>query len=402
MSDRIYYTDPACRAFDATVTRSFDHEGRPAVALDRTAFYPTSGGQPFDTGRLNDTAVLDVVDLGEEVVHVLQQPIPEGTHVHGEIAWDRRFDHMQQHTGQHVLSNAFERVAMAATIGFHLGAEVSTIDLNREVDAASIARAEDEANAVVFADRPVAIRFVSQQEAAALPLRKEPSREGTLRLIEVPDFDLSACGGTHVASTGAIGLIAVLGWERFKGGSRVTFVCGRRALRSVRRLRDTVAGSVRLLSVSPDELPDAIGRLQAEARDQRKTLRTLSESLARHEGAAMLEGAATIGGVRVVVRVMQDRDAAALKSMAAAAIQAGTAAIGLLTATSPAQVVIARSADVSIDSAGLVRELIGRFGGKGGGSPELAQGGGLTGDVRAIEWALTGLLEDALSPPRSG
>src|SRR6266545_2938187 len=244
MTERLYYSDSYIREFDANVVEQTAHEGKTAVVLDRTAFYPTSGGQPFDLGTLSGAKVLDVVDTDDgRILHVVDRA-PDGARVNGQIDWVRRFDHMQQHTGQHVLSAAFDRLLNARTESFHLGVEYSTIDLARELPAAEIARAEEEANRVVWEDRPVAIRFAGPDEIAKLPLRKEPKREGILRLIDVQDFDLSACGGTHVARTGAIGLIAVAATERLRGGSRVTFLCGGRALAGYRSLREAGAGSV--------------------------------------------------------------------------------------------------------------------------------------------------------------
>src|SRR6185503_3529015 len=186
MTDRLYYTDPYLKAFDATVDRVEARDGRVLVRLDRTAFYPTSGGQPFDTGLLGGSRVVDVVDEEDgSIAHVVEGTgtLDAGRAVQGEIDWARRFDHMQQHTGQHVLSAAFDRLFGARTISFHLGSDASTIDLARELTPKEIATAEKEANRVVWEDRPVAVRFVSAQEAATLPLRKESGREGTLRLI---------------------------------------------------------------------------------------------------------------------------------------------------------------------------------------------------------------------------
>src|SRR6185436_8468901 len=288
MTDRLYYLDPYLRAFDATIERVEPRGDLAVVTLDRTAFYPSSGGQPFDTGLLGASRVVDVVDEQDgSVVHVVEHArdagapsLQAGASVHGEIDWPRRFDHMQQHTGQHVLSAAFDHLFNARTVSFHLGAAVSTIDLAREMSAAEIAAAEAEANRIVWEDRPVGIRFATAEEAAAMPLRKESARGGTLRLIDVEDFDLSACGGTHVARTGGIGVIAVASWERFKGGQRVSFLCGGRALGGYRELRDAVSGPVRLLSVLPDELPSSIERLQAEAKEQKKAVLMLQADLA--------------------------------------------------------------------------------------------------------------------------
>src|SRR6266540_316643 len=248
MSTRIYYTDPYCLEFDATVTAiapaaastaaPADGDSRWRVVLDRSAFYPTSGGQPFDTGTLGAARVLDVSDDSGPVEHITDAPLDVGQRVHGVIDAVRRRDHMQQHTGQHILSAAFDRLLNVRTESFHLGATSATIDLAREVTPAEIARAEEAANAVIWEDRPVAVRFVSPEEAATLPLRKEPKKDGELRLVEITEWDLSACGGTHVARTGEVGIIAVKGWERFKGASRVEFVCGVRALATFRELRD--------------------------------------------------------------------------------------------------------------------------------------------------------------------
>jgi alanyl-tRNA synthetase len=384
MTERLYYRDPYCRRFDAVVVRAFDCDGRPAVTLDRTTFYPTSGGQPHDTGRLGDVAVIETLDLDDEIAHVVAAPLAEGARVSGEIDWPRRFDHMQQHTGQHVLSAAFDRQFDNRTTSFHMGSDVSTIDLQRAMTAQDVERAVDEANSIVWEDRPVSVRFVSAVEAAALPLRKEPVREGPLRLVEVEGFDLSACGGTHVRRTGAIGLIAVVGAERFRGGARLTFVCGSRALSALRTYRDAVAGSVRSLSVLPAELPAAVERLQAEGKELRRTVKGLQESLATHEAARMLANAPERGGVRVLSQVVDGWDPAGLKAIASAMVAAFPAAVALVSAASPAFVVVARSAASGPDAGAVLKQLIARFGGRGGGKPDLAQGGGLVGDPADI------------------
>jgi alanyl-tRNA synthetase len=392
MTARIYYTDPSCRAFDAVITRVVQHDGRPAVILDRTAFYPTSGGQPFDTGRLGDADVLETMDVDGTVLHVVSGAMEEGAPVRGEIDWRRRFDHMQQHTGQHVLSAAFDRLFDNRTVSFHMGAESSSIDLARAASAADSERAVDAANEVVWGNRPVSIRFVSAEEASRLPLRKEPLREGVLRLIEIADFDLSACGGTHVASTGAIGIVAVIGSERFKSGSRITFVCGGRALSVIRMYRDAVTGSVRVLSVLPEELPAAIERLQTDARDLRRTISRQHEALAVHEAARLLAGMPDTPGNRTVVTALEGWDAAGLKAIASAMTSQAKAAVVLLSATPPTFVVVARSAGVAIDADGVLKALLARYGGRGGGKPDLAQGGGLNGDVKEVLAAARELL----------
>src|SRR4051812_8405910 len=220
MTERLYYTDPYLREFDADLVDTVSYEGQTALVLDRTAFYPDSGGQPSDAGAFGDVRVIDVVDVEDgRLLHVVDRA-PSVTRLHGTIDWTRRFDHMQQHTGQHVLSAAFARLLNARTESFHMGVEYSTIDLAREVSAREVAQAEDEANRVLWEDRPVAIRFATAEEAAAMGLRKESKREGTLRLIEIEGFDLSACGGTHVARTGGGGGVGGLGAGGVKGGAR--------------------------------------------------------------------------------------------------------------------------------------------------------------------------------------
>ncbi len=392
MTDRIYYTEPSCRSFQGTVTRIGEHNGRPIVVLDRTAFYPTSGGQPFDTGRLGTVTVIETIDGEDEIVHVVDAAISAGVVVHGEIDWIRRFDHMQQHTGQHVLSAAFDRLFENRTTSFHMGIDASTIDLAREVTQSDLERAVEEANRVVWEDREVSIRFVSADEAARLSLRKEPVREGTLRLIEIKDFDLSACGGTHVHRTGAIGMIAVTNVERFRGGARVTFVCGARALRSFRQYRDAVTGAVRVLSVLPHELPNAIERAQLESKDLRKTVSRLQGMLAVHEASTLLEGATVAGDFRIVVQALEGWDAAGLKAIAAALVSRNDVAACLVSASDPVAAVVARSQNVAIDAAKTLRALLDRFGGRGGGRPDLAQGAGLSGKIDEILAAARDLL----------
>ena len=379
MTERLYYHDPYLREFDAAIVETTTYEGRAALVLDRTTFYPTSGGQPHDTGTLSGARVLDVVsdDESGRVLHVVDRA-PDGPAVHGSVDWARRFDHMQQHTGQHVLSAAFDRLLGVRTESFHLGADASTIDLARDVSAAEIARAEDEANHVVWEDRPVAIRFAGAEEIAKLTLRKEPKREGTLRLIDVEGFDLSACGGTHVSRTGAIGIIAVSASERFRGGSRITFLCGGRALAGFRGLRDAVAGSVKALSVLPADLPAAIERLQAEGKDHRRQIKDFQVKLASQEADTLADAAVAEGDIRLVAASLPEWDAAGLKLIASRIVERPGHVAVLLGGPPAAPIVVARAAGVALDAGALLKQLIGGHGGKGGGRPELAQGGGVT------------------------
>lgn len=395
---RLYYTDAYLTSFDASVVSSTPVDGGHAVVLDRTAFYPTSGGQPFDTGTLAGVAVRDVLDRDDgAIVHVTAAPLAPGQTVEGFVDWPRRFDHMQQHTGQHVLSAAFERRCGARTESFHLGADHATIDLSREVTPAEIAAAEDEANRVVWEDRPVQVRFVSDEEAASLPLRKPPARAGTLRVVEIEDFDLSACGGTHVARTGGIGVIAVPAWEKFRGGTRVTFLCGRRALARFRYWRDALSAAQRLLSVAPHEMAEAIERAQAEGKSSARAIRQMQERLAAHEAGALVARAARAGDRLVVVEALEGWDAAGLKALATAAVATPGVAVALFGTARPAVAVVARSADVDMDAGAVLKSLVASFGGRGGGKPDLAQGGGLDAPADELIAAARDLLHGVRS-----
>jgi alanyl-tRNA synthetase len=391
MTNRLYYTEPYRAEFDATIVAVDVVDGRTHVTLDHTAFYPTSGGQPFDTGSLGGAAVSEVIDREDgTIAHVVSGAPKVGDVVRGAIDWARRFDHMQQHTGQHVLSAAFDRLFGVRTESFHMGTASATIDLAREVTAAEIAKAEDEANRIVWEDRPVAIRFATAEEAAGMPLRKESIRTGPLRLIDVEDFDLSACGGTHVARTGGIGVIAIGGWEKFRGGSRVEFLCGGRALTRCRAWRDSLAATQKFLSVAPDEMAAAVERMQADAKAQQRTLRGFQEKLATHEAHALLQKA---GEQALIVEALDGWDAQGLKAIAvAAAAEKPGAVVVLFTTTMPALAVIARGSAATADAGALLKSLVTQFGGKGGGKPDLAQGGGLAGASGQLVAATRALL----------
>lgn len=398
MTKRLYYDDSSLLEFDATVTGVREHDGRPAVTLDRTAFYPTSGGQPFDTGTLGPAAVVDVVDdeASGEILHVLDRAVEAGASVAGRIDRARRLDHMQQHTGQHILSAAFEKLHHARTVSFHLGAEASTIDLDREVNAAAIAAAERLANEIVWEDRPIGIRYATEEEAALLPLRKEPKRSGTLRLIDVPDCDLSACGGTHVPRTGVIGIIAVSGVERFKGGLRVSFVCGARALARFGRMRAAIEESIKRVSVHLDELPAAIERMQDDNKALRQTIRAQQEKLAESEAISLKARGDVLDGLTLIVEHARGWDASGIKLLASALTASPGIVVALAGDGSPTPVVIARSEDGRLDAGAALRQAIAELGGKGGGKPGMAQGAVSAAPAAALE-TLRKKLREALA-----
>jgi alanyl-tRNA synthetase len=381
MTQRIYYSEPYRTTFDATIVAVDTSNGRTEVTLDQTAFYPSSGGQPFDTGTLGGAAVTDVIDREDgTIAHVISGALRVGDVVSGEIDWSRRFDHMQQHTGQHVLSAAFDRLFGVRTESFHMGQSSSTIDLAREVTPSEVSKAEDDANRVVWEDRPVTIRSATAAEAMSMGMRKESSRTGTLRLIDVTDYDLSACGGTHVERTGAIGIIAIGSVEKFKGGSRVEFLCGGRALQRFRLWKGALSAIQRHLSVPPADMAASIEKMQDEARAVQRHVRGFQEKLAAHEAQALVAK-----GSPIIVEAIEGWDAQGLKSIAAAATAANpNAVVALFTTASPAQVVIARGSASTIDAGAALKQLAAQFGGKGGGKPDLAQGGGLGAPIAAV------------------
>ncbi|AXC11056.1 Alanyl-tRNA synthetase family protein [Acidisarcina polymorpha] len=395
MVDRLYYTDSFLTRFDAVVTdiRLVSRTGGEAlwqVALDRSAFYPTSGGQPFDKGNLTATsrngAVLEVAidevseDEQGEVWHYTTKPLVAGTEVQATIDWQRRLDHMQQHSGQHLLSAIFSRELGAHTVSFHLGEESSTIDLNTaSIAHASIERMERIANEIIAQDRSVSIRTVSREQADALlaagQLRKLPEREGDIRLIEIEGIDLNACGGTHVRSTGQIGGLAVRSTEKVRHGLRVEFVCGLRAVAAARRDFSLLAQSAAALSISASQVPQSIERMLAETKQAAKDRQKLREEIARYEAADLLTKAFTHGGVHIVRHSFVDHDADYIKVLASK-LTSNAGAVALLSSTQqePASVVFARSADLKFSCGELLKSALVELGLRGGGSSTMAQG----------------------------
>jgi len=378
VTERLYWQDPYRQRFDARVVRRLELDGRPAVMLDATCFYPTSGGQPHDTGRLDNVAVLDVVEVDEEIVHVLEATLPQDQ-VQGAIDWERRFDHMQQHAGQHILSAAFQQLLGAATVSFHLGPEASTIDLDcRELAAQALDDVEELANRVIMEGRTIVVAQYDQETIRAVPLRKPPQVEGLVRVVAVPGFDYSACGGTHPRTCGEVGLVHIERWESRQGQARVTFLCGLRALRDYRRKSQIARGLAMRQSVALDELPAALERLETAADEARRQAARLRTQLLELQAPALAAEANQVGAWRVVCRLLDETDAAEMRQLATQIVQAPGMVVALGVDSPSPQFCLARSADVDLDMAALAAELISPYGGRGGGRPHMAQGGGLS------------------------
>ncbi len=373
-TERLFDSDVRRTEFQAQVLeRRMDQN---AVILDRTCFYPESGGQLPDEGTLNGIRVKDVQETGEAILHVLDGALPEGN-VHGQVDWAVRFDHMQQHTGQHLLSGAFDHLAKAMTVGFHMSGEYSTIDLRISgLDSESAERAEDLANRVVFEDRPVKVLLLSREEAQRLPLRKRPPDLERLRVLEIKGFDYSACGGTHCERTGEVGLVKITRWERIRDDIRVEFLCGWRALRDYRwrnRLINSFAGE---LSIGGRDLEPAFRRLREENADKGKRIKELLEEALKYEAERLVKEAEVRGSCRLIVRVFPDRDPEEVRGLANR-LAGHPGIVALLAATNDkTSLVFARSSEIGCDMNALMKEAVGRIGGKGGGRSNFAQGGG--------------------------
>jgi alanyl-tRNA synthetase len=382
MTERLYYADAYLRTFQARVVDRLEMAGRPAVVLDRTAFYPEGGGQPADRGTLNRVDVVDVQtrETDGAVLHFLSVALAEDE-VAGVVDQARRFDLMQQHTGQHILSQSFMHTAQAETVAFHLNPDPQTgaltIDLNRiALTPQEIDRTEDFANTIVYENRPVSARFMSQEELPALPLRKPPAVEGAIRIVEIQGFDWSACGGTHVARTGEVGVIKIVKVEKRNPETRIEFRCGQRALLDYRRKHQLISQAASDLSIGFWELDQAIGRLQAEAKTVRKQLAEAEARLQQYEARELLNSIEARGDFGLITQSWLNHEAAYLKRMASLLVVRPKTVV-LLGATGPAlALVFARSKDVSIDLAALLKTAATRLGGKGGGSPDFAQAGG--------------------------
>ncbi len=389
MSDRLYYTDSYLRDFTAHVVETAA-DGRIAY-LDRTAFYPSSGGQPFDTGTIAGAAVIDVVDEGERIAHHLASSLSatQGADpADCSVDWRRRFDHMQQHTGQHLLSAVFEERFGLKTVSFHMGGESSTIDLEGgSVDANTLREAERRANEVVYENRPVAVLFESAAEAQGL--RKPSDREGTLRIISIEGMDRSACGGTHVRSTGEIGAVTLRKLDKVRQTSRVEFLCGARAVRQARAHYEALYKSAQLFSSPLEEVPALVAAQLEAARAAEKSRRKLELDLAAYRGKELY--GATVPGPDGVRRVTERLARGTLEDLRAVAqnFTAQPRAVFLATLSEPPSVLLAVSGDAGIDAGKQLKAALTAAGGRGGGTSRMAQGS--VGDAAALEKVLAKL-----------
>ena len=391
---RLYFEDAYRTEFEARVVASREADGRPAVVLDRTCFYPESGGQPWDLGTIDGVEVVKVVEEGEAVVHVLERPLG-GDDVRGRVDGVRRFDHMQQHTGQHVLSHAFVEVLRGETRSFHLGAEESSLEIGlANASDESLDRVERRANELVFKNLEVKTYFVPPERIAEVPLRRPPQVEGPVRVVEVDGVEYSACGGTHVRRTGEIGLVKILGAERIRGNLRFAFVCGRRALTAFELRNRVVRDLVGRFNVQAKDLPASVERLSAEVKELKKAQKRSDERLAAYEAAeyvARAEGP-------VVAAVLDDRRPEAARALALSIVRRGAFAVCFgARSEERSHLVLARSESLAVDLRPLVPLLAPLVAGKGGGGPSLVEvAGDRKADLAAAVLAAAGLIKERL------
>jgi alanyl-tRNA synthetase len=370
MTERLYYHDSCLVQFEARVLEVSPERRR--VYLDRTAFYPTSGGQPFDTGKLAGIEVEEVIDEDSRIVHVLREPLGEtAAEVAGLVDWPRRFDHMQQHTGQHLLSAVLMDLFDAPTVSFHLGAEASTIDVARTLDSGEIRRAEQRANEVVFENRPVTVTF--RDSAEDLTLRKPTEREGAIRIVSIENLDRSACGGTHVRATGEIGPILIRKLDRVRGNVRIEFLCGMRAVERARADYEALSEIARAFSAPFDETPALVLAQREKLQESEKARRRIATELAQASGRELYEKTPPGSeGIRRMVRRVESLSEDVRAE--AQAFSGGTKAIFLAIGEDPPSLLLAASQESGVNAGAVLKQSLAVAGGRGGGSATMAQG----------------------------
>ncbi|MGM9921263.1 MAG: DHHA1 domain-containing protein [Bhargavaea sp.] len=374
LKDRLYYKDPYRTAFKSNVVREGVEDGRPFAVLENTVFYPTGGGQPHDTGKLNGIRVTDVEEKDGEIRHYVEVPL-NALIVSGKIDWTRRHDHMQQHTGQHILTAAFIETAGCPTVSFHLGRETVSIDLDTEhlIDE-QLDAAEKRANEIIMENREIETRWVTEGELDHSRLRKAVAVEEEIRLVIIPDYDYNGCGGTHPYSTGEVGQLKILGMERMKKKTRVHFVCGNRVLEQLGKKNQVLKEAMGMLSVPEEETAEAIRRLLNANRTLEKRLQEAEDRLLEAEAQSLISGG------RLVKAAFSDRPIADLQKLGRAAVAAREDVIVLLAVRngSKLQFVAARGSEAGYSMKQVASAALEATGGKGGGSDAFVQGGGDT------------------------
>ncbi|MFC0272613.1 DHHA1 domain-containing protein [Metabacillus herbersteinensis] len=381
MTTKLYYQSPYTESFSTPVTKQAkDEAGNWFVVLEGTAFYPTGGGQPHDTGNLNGISVVDVQEVDSEIRHYLESPLPDSNAViHGEIDWNRRFDHMQQHAGQHLLSAAFEELFSYKTVSFHLGKEISTIDLAiKDLTEKEAVEVENTVNRVIRENRPIEAKWVNEQELSQYPLRKKLAVTENIRLVIVPDFDYNGCGGTHPETTGEVSTLKILSWEKQRKQIRISFVCGNRVLKQLHQKQAVLTQLTGLLNAPEQGMVEAVKRLLEQSKNQDKAIKEVKEELIQYEAKSFASQVETISGRKIIKTVFQNRPIAELQSLARSIIAEVSNVVIFLVAENEdkLQFVCARGSASDVNMKPILEKILPIINGKGGGSESFAQGGG--------------------------
>lgn len=399
MTKRLFDTLPNETTFTASVVKSGREADRFFAVLDQTLFYPTSGGQPHDTGLINGIEVTDVAEKEGEILHYLTEKIEEGLEVTGSIDWARRNDHKQQHSGQHILSQVFYQTLKADTIGFHLGRQDVTIDLNVPVPSVDhLHEVEALANDIVRKNFGIKTSLHTPETVYAVPLRKPPVNQTEIRIVEVAGFDYSACCGTHVSQTGEIGLIKIIKAEKYKGGCRITFLCGQRALADYQKRLEILKRLSERLSVPDAELADQVTQLQEKNKAALKQIKALQEELMSYQAQDLVFKAEVYGETKFVAHTETNGNPKSLQQLVRTVIASPKICMMVVLEGETWQVVLGRSQDVNLDVRPFVQQLCDGLNGRGGGSPSLAQASGpsnpeLSNQVQLVKQALIKALE---------
>jgi alanyl-tRNA synthetase len=396
MTKKLYLDDPYLLSCSSEVSGQTQVDGKPGIILDQTVFYPTSGGQPHDTGTINNVAVVDVLeDENKQIVHLLEKPI-SALEIEATINWERRFDHMQQHTGQHVLSQAFVKAWDADTLSFHLGEKSASIDLIPPgLTAETITTVEQLANRIIFENRAVIGRMVGQNELKQFPVRGVPSVEENIRILEIKDYDYSPCGGTHCAKTGEIGIVKIRRHENYKGGTRVHFVCGFRALKDYQEKAEILKNLSGAMSAAEVDLPQNITKMKNDLKALMGERDHLNKILLNYEADALFSESKSQKQIHLIKSVFEDRNQKEVKLLAKKILEKYPDIVILfgIKAAGKAQLLFHRSEELAFNMGELMETACAVINGRGGGRPQQAQGGG--SDVGKLEEALQGA-EDML------
>nr|WP_269429933.1 DHHA1 domain-containing protein [Bacillus sp. FJAT-27231] len=380
VTEKLFYEDAYIQTFTARVVeKGMDEEGRKFVVLDGTAFYPEGGGQPFDTGTLNGVRVIDVQIVDGVIRHYLGGEL-EDEKVNGRIDWNRRYDHMQQHAGQHILSAAFEELFGLRTTSFHLGEKTVTIDLDTDSLTDDILQqAEEKANDIILENRPIETEWVTLEEASRYPLRKELAVTGDIRLVIIPEFDYNGCGGTHPRSTGEVMAIKLLKWERQRKQARLEFVCGGRVLKQLGEKQTVIRELSRLLNSPQEKMIEAASQLLEEKKVLQMALDEMQEQLLAHEADTLLQKAVYKEGYKLIVQVFQNRSIQELQKLARLTTESNMAVVVIFVVEQEdkLQLTAARGKEVNeVDLKKAAASVFPLIEGKGGGQPHFIQGGG--------------------------